>query len=137
MDRLSKERRSWLMGRVGGKDTAPEMKVRHLLHGLGYRYRLHVKGMAGRPDLVFPSRHKVIFVHGCFWHGHTCRLGRRPKSNVEFWESKAKGNISRDAKNVAQLTREGWDVLVIWQCEVTAADLLERRLVSFLGKRGR
>ena len=133
MDRLSKERRSWLMSRVGGKNTAPEMTVRKLLHGLGYRYRLHVKGLAGRPDLVFPSRRKILFVHGCFWHGHSCRLGRRPQSNVDFWQRKAKGNAERDARTVAQLTSEGWDVLVVWQCEIKDLEGLERRLVRFLG----
>ena len=137
MDRLTKERRSWLMSRVGGKDTAPEMIVRKLLHGLGYRYRLHVAGMPGKPDMVLPSRRKVVFVHGCFWHAHSCRLGKTPKTNVDFWQGKAATNAARDAKNSRLLAADGWRVLVVWQCEIKNIAKLERRLIRFLGATSR
>lgn len=133
MDRLSRERRSWLMSRVRGKDTVPEYAVRRLLHRLGYRYRLHVAALPGKPDLVFPARKKVVFVHGCFWHGHECRLGRRPRSNVDFWVAKAQANRTRDALDVERLHGLGWQVFIVWQCQTRDADRLTAALVQFLG----
>src|SRR5690348_5002752 len=102
VDSLSRSARSALMGRIGGKDTLPELQVRRGLHALGYRYRLHARELPGHPDLVFPARRKVIFVHGCFWHGHDCAHGRRrPKTNVPFWDAKARDNVARDARKEA------------------------------------
>lgn len=126
------------MARVRSKDTAPELKVRRLVHHLGYRYRLHVAGLPGKPDLVFPSRRKVIFVHGCFWHGHeACRSGRvRPQANAAFWGPKLDRNKERDAKNLAALAADGWTSLVLWACELHDEDALRVRLTAFLGERG-
>lgn len=129
MDRLTPQRRSRLMSRIRGKDTAPEMAVRSILHRLGYRYRLHVKDLPGKPDLVFPALRKAVFVHGCYWHGHSCRLGRaQSKSNVDFWAGKLAANTSRDARNVALLRERGWEVEIVWQCELKEGLWLERVL---------
>jgi DNA mismatch endonuclease, patch repair protein len=107
------------MAKVRQKGTAPELVVRRLVHGMRYRYRLHRKDLPGKPDLVFPSRRKVIFVHGCFWHGHHCRAGRnRPASNRAYWEAKLNGNHQRDAKNVVALEAAGWKILVLWECQI-------------------
>lgn len=132
-DRLTPQQRSDLMRRVGGKDTAPEMIVRRMVHAQGYRYRLHRKGLPGKPDLVFPSRRKAIFVHGCFWHGHGCKIGRLPKSRPEYWEPKIVRNRERDAAAVAGLAKLGWDALTVWQCETRDGMALAQRLVEFLG----
>jgi DNA mismatch endonuclease (patch repair protein) len=121
------------MSRVRSKDTKPELRLRRLLHSMGYRYRLHVSGMAGKPDLVFSSRRVVIFVHGCFWHGHHCRFGRLPKSNVEFWAEKIRRNRDRDASNSRSLRRLGWQVVVVWQCQLRDKPAITRRLVKRLG----
>lgn len=133
VDRLSSERRSWLMSRVRSKNTSPEMTVRRIVFGMGYRYRLHDKRLPGSPDMVFAGRRKVIFVNGCFWHGHNgCRYGRLPKSRQEFWESKIEKNRCRDKENVAKLNDSGWNTLVVWQCELKNTDLLVRKLYEFL-----
>ena len=122
-DVFSKEKRSWVMSRVRGKGTSPEIRVRSLTHRLGYRFRLHQKDLPGKPDLVFPSRKKVIFVHGCFWHGHDCPRGKRtPKANAGYWTEKIRKNIERDAKNQAELQSLGWNVLVVWECEMKNLD---------------
>lgn len=135
MDRLSPERRSWLMSRVSSKNTGPELILRSILHGLGYRFRLHGKQLPGKPDIVFSKRKKVIFVHGCFWHGHAeCRFGRLPKSNVALWEPKIERNKVRDKKVVAALTAAGWTSMVVWQCELKDLPALENRIAAFLGK---
>jgi DNA mismatch endonuclease, patch repair protein len=135
MDRLSTERRSWLMSRVGAKNTAPELMVRRMVHAMGYRYRLHGKSLPGKPDLVFASRRKAIFVHGCFWHGHEgCRYARLPKSRVEFWADKQSANRSRDERDVAELERAGWNALTVWQCELKNPECVRRRIDEFLGK---
>ena len=119
MDTLTQAQRSALMSRVRSKDSRPEMFVRRLVFALGYRYRLHVSGMPGRPDLVFSGRRKVIFVHGCFWHRHArCKLARLPKSRLEFWIPKLDANRRRDRKNVRALRRKGWAVLTIWECRL-------------------
>jgi DNA mismatch endonuclease (patch repair protein) len=111
------EQRSFNMSRIRSKDTKPEMIVRSLVHQMGYRFRLHVPSLPGKPDLVLPAHRKVIFVHGCFWHQHRCREGRvKPASNAEFWRSKREGNVSRDRRNRRKLTAAGWSVLVVWEC---------------------
>ena len=119
MDTLTQAQRSAVMSRVRSKDSRPEMFVRRLVFSLGYRYRLHVSGIPGRPDLVFSGRRKVIFVHGCFWHRHAdCALARLPKSRLEFWLPKLDANRLRDQENVRSLRRDGWAVLTIWECEI-------------------
>lgn len=133
MDSLSKAQRSALMGRVRSKDTQPELAVRRLVHGMGYRYRLHDAKLPGKPDLVFRNRAKVIFVHGCFWHRHKgCPSTRTPKSNRKFWQNKFKDNISRDTKARKQLRRLGWAALIIWECEIGEVTRLAKRLREFL-----
>lgn len=135
-DTRSTEQRRRIMQSVGQKDTGPEMTVRRMAHALGYRYRLHVKGMPGKPDLVFPSRKKVIFVHGCFWHGHGCQKGRLPKSRPDYWVPKIEANRVRDAAAEKALADSGWTALTIWQCEIQSGPDLAARLVTFLGPRG-
>ena len=133
MDTLSPEQRSRNMSKVRGKDTSLELKVRSLLHRLGYRFRLHRRDLPGTPDLVFPSRKSVIFVHGCFWHGHSCTRAALPSSNRQFWETKISRNQYRDAMALNQLQNAGWSVLIVWQCETKNEDTLRPRLVDFLG----
>ncbi len=132
MDTVSSEQRSRNMSRIRGKNTALELKVRSLLHGLGYRYRLHRKDLPGTPDLVFPVRKSVIFVHGCFWHGHDCARASLPTSNRDFWETKIGRNKERDAGVQRALIEAGWNVLTIWQCETRNEPALRERLVDFL-----
>ncbi len=121
------------MGRVRNKDTKPEMRVRRLVHSLGYRYRLHYGKLPGRPDLVFPGRKKVIFVHGCYWHRHEgCARCRWPKSKLDFWVPKLEKNRLRDIENQVKLRELGWNVLVVWECEVDEAAGLPGRIMSFL-----
>ena len=123
-----------MMASVKSKGTAPEMLVRRTLHKVGYRYRLHRSDLPGRPDLVFPSRRKVIFVNGCFWHQHAgCKRSSVPKSNQDFWRNKLHGNLIRDAKNVAKLRSEGWDVETVWECELQNLEAVGKRLAKFLG----
>lgn len=104
------------MAAIGPRNTKPEMLIRRGLHALGYRYRLHVNGLPGKPDLVFPGRRAAIFVHGCFWHGHDCALFRWPSTRADFWRSKIAGNIARDQRTSAQLLDQGWRVLDVWEC---------------------
>lgn len=119
MDITSPEKRSRMMAGIKGKNTKPELVVRRLVHGMGFRYRLHRKDLPGSPDLVFSRLKKVICVHGCFWHRHPgCRFAYTPKSNAEFWLNKLEGNIRRDAQVLAALDALGWKVLVVWECEV-------------------
>lgn len=113
----SPSQRSYNMSRIRSKDTKPEMIVRSLVHQMGFRYRLHVKGIPGRPDLVLPSHRKIIFVHGCFWHMHQCRYGKvTPATNSEFWRLKRTGNVQRDRHNRKLLKADGWSMLVVWEC---------------------
>lgn len=121
------------MARVGSKNTKPEIEVRSLLHRLGYRFRLHQKELPGKPDIVFKRRRKAIFVHGCFWHGHGCRIGKLPKSNLDFWDQKIERNRNRDVEKRSELERLGWSVDEIWQCETKDNQALEERLRKFLG----
>lgn len=125
-DSLTTEQRSERMRRVKQRDTSLEVLVRKELHRRGLRYRLGGCGLPGRPDLVFPRHRAVIFVHGCFWHAHECRLGRRPASNAGFWEQKAVANKERDARKEAELRALGWRVFVVWQCEISGAGLTSR-----------
>jgi DNA mismatch endonuclease, patch repair protein len=121
------------MSRVRSKDSRPELLVRKLVFSLGYRYRLHQKNLPGRPDLVFKSRHKVIFVHGCFWHRHTdCVLARMPKSRLDFWAPKLEGNKLRDRRNKKSLIQGGWKVLTIWECQLRNLTRLRTTIRRFL-----
>lgn len=134
MDTLSPQERSERMGRVRNKDTKPEMMVRRLVHRLGFRYRLHGKKLPGHPDLVFKSRKKLIFVHGCFWHRHEgCPLCRWPKSRMDFWKPKLEANRNRDLAAQKRLTEEGWSFLVIWECEIKDTQRLAKLISDFLG----
>jgi DNA mismatch endonuclease Vsr len=128
--------RSENMRAIHNRDTLPEMAVRSIVHRLGYRFRLHRKDLPGRPDLVFPSRHKVIFVHGCFWHAHACKRGLVPNSNRDFWLPKLRGNKVRDRRNLKALADLGWDALVIWQCELKDTSAVRLRVKRFLGPKG-
>ena len=135
-DTLTRAERSERMSRVKGRDTGPEWAVRRLVHGLGYRYRLHRKDLPGCPDLVFPSRRKVIFVHGCFWHRHpdpACKFARLPKSRLEFWVPKLERNRARDLHSQAQLIDMGWQIMIVWECEVGKPGLGEK-IGSFLNE---
>ena len=132
VDNRTVEVRSRIMASVGQEDTGPEMTVRRLLHGMGYRYGLHRRDLPGKPDLVFRPRRKVVFVHGCFWHGHYCLKGRLPTSNVDYWTEKIRRNRERDAQNVMDLEDHGWKVCVVWECETKDLDDLGRRLIRFL-----
>jgi DNA mismatch endonuclease, patch repair protein len=137
VDSIDQAARSAVMARVRGKNTRPELIVRKLVFASGYRYRLHVRTLPGCPDLVFPSRKKVIFVHGCFWHRHdNCGLARIPKSRVEFWSDKLNANKARDVRNIEALRQSGWQVLVVWECELGDRSALGDRLLSFLGPSG-
>lgn len=137
MDIIDKQARSRLMGRIRGKDTKPEMAVRRLAHRLGFRFRLHRRDLPGSPDLVFPGPRKVIFVHGCYWHRHPgCRLAYEPKSNVAFWKKKFAANVARDEKALADLKDQGWDTLVVWECEAKDSELVASRLSAYLGRFG-
>jgi DNA mismatch endonuclease (patch repair protein) len=127
------ELRSRTMRAVKGFDTAPEMMVRRLVHRMGYRFRLHRKDLPGKPDLVFPRLQKVIFVNGCFWHGHDCPRGARaPKANAEYWRTKIGGNIVRDRANIAALRKQGWLAAVIWECELSKLAVVEIKISAFL-----
>lgn len=123
-DTVSPEKRSDVMSRVGSKDTKPELLIRKGLHALGFRYRLHVKDLPGRPDLVFRRYRSVIFVNGCFWHGHSCPRCRMPSSNTEYWNQKIARNKERDALNRRLLLDAGWRVLTIWECALTGKSKL-------------
>ena len=134
MDVLSKEQRSYCMSRIRKKDTAPELVVRRVVHKLGYRFRLHRKDLPGCPDIVLPRHKKIIFVHGCWWHRHNCRLGRRcPKSRQEYWLPKLQGNKDRHKRNTCVLRNRGWKVLTVWECQTKMSDKLTAKITQFLG----
>jgi len=123
------------MARIRGKDTGPEMTVRRLVHGMGYRYRLHRRDLPGQPDLTFGKLRKTIFVHGCFWHRHpdsNCKLARLPKSRLEFWLPKLERNRERDEANIDRLSAMGWSVLVVWECELKNTPSLTSKIRAFL-----
>lgn len=134
MDVHTPEQRSRNMAAIKGKNTKPELAVRSLIHRLGYRYALHRKDLPGRPDIVFPSRRKIVFVHGCYWHMHDCPDGRViEKTRTEFWQAKRKGNAARDRLRTRVLLAQGWEVLEVWACELKESDSLTTRLRAFLG----
>ena len=117
-DTLTRARRSWNMSRIRSRDTQPEKQVRSALHRAGYRFRLHSKKLPGRPDVMLPKYRTVVFVHGCFWHRHNrCRFAYTPKSRVEFWNEKFRGNVERDRRNARELRRLGWKVVTVWECQ--------------------
>lgn len=132
-DVLTPAQRRHNMSRIRGKDTKPELIVRRMLFAMGYRYRLHVRSLPGTPDIVFPGRSKAIFVHGCFWHGHPgCRYAAKPTTRAEFWQEKIEAARRRDAAAQEALTRRGWAVLVVWECELPREEL-RSHLMYFLG----
>lgn len=134
MDTLTPQQRAHCMARVRGKDTKPEMIVRRLLHRMGYRYGLHSKSLPGRPDLVLARHRKVVFVHGCFWHGHEgCLRSNRPASNREFWARKLDRNQARDEAAACALAEDNWGVLTIWECETKDLVALQKLLIGFIG----
>ncbi|MDW9896303.1 DNA mismatch endonuclease Vsr [Sinorhizobium meliloti] len=132
-DTRSAEQRRRIMQSVKTKNTGPERVVRKALFALGYRFRLHRKELPGSPDIVFPSRKKAIFIHGCFWHGHDCSKGRGSKSRTEYWGPKVETNRARDERNIRDLAERGWQTHVVWQCELKDMDDLLKRLGNFLG----
>ena len=126
------------MALIRGKDTKPELTVRKLLHGLGYRYQLHRRDLPGKPDLTFPSRRKIIYVHGCFWHQHPgCPVAHTPVARRDFWLEKFRRNTERDAQNLTKVQALGWQAFVVWECETRDKAALERALTAFLGPPGR
>lgn len=135
MDSLTPAERSERMSRVRGKGSKAELVVRSLVHRMGYRYRLHGTKLPGKPDLVFPRRRKVIFVHGCFWHRHPdphCKLARMPKSRQDFWAPKLEGNRARDLRQITALEAMGWSVLELWECQLRDTSSLENKIRTFL-----
>lgn len=140
MDRITTERRSANMQRIASKGMKPEMFVRRLVYRLGYRFRLHRADLPGKPDLVFPGRKKVIFVHGCFWHQHaapTCKAAHVPRSNTEYWGPKLARNVERDARAQAALAAAGWSVLTLWECDLKHEAAIQCKVTAFLGAPGR
>jgi DNA mismatch endonuclease (patch repair protein) len=123
------------MSRIRSKDTRPEIAVRRILHGLGYRFRLHRTDLPGRPDIVLPRHGKIVLVHGCFWHGHTCRIASRPKSNAGYWLPKIERNRARDVRNREALAALGWQVLELWECDIRRGTGLKTILRRFMRKR--
>lgn len=136
MDKLTPEERSRNMSHIRSKDSAAEMAVRRLVHGMGYRYRMHVRSLPGAPDLVFSKRRRVIFVHGCFWHQHRaedCRIARVPRSRQDYWLPKLARNVERDEAAQQQLAALGWSTLIVWECEIRDVPTLSAKLREFLG----
>jgi DNA mismatch endonuclease (patch repair protein) len=136
VDTRTPEQRRRIMQSVAQRNTGPEVRVRRALHRLGYRFRLHGKSLPGRPDIVFPSRRKVVFIHGCFWHGHNCSKGRLPKSRPEYWIPKIEANKARDERSVNELRKAGWESHVVWQCEIAKIDEAVGAITRFLGPPG-
>jgi DNA mismatch endonuclease (patch repair protein) len=131
-DVFSRKKRSWIMARVSGSDTQPEIIVRKMIYSLGFRYRLNVRKLPGTPDIVLSKHMKVVFVHGCFWHGHKgCKRSERPVTNVVFWNRKIDQTIKRDKNSLKELRRLGWKPLIIWECQTKKPDSLEKRLIHF------
>lgn len=121
------------MARIRGVDTKPELWVRRALHAQGYRFRLHGRGLPGKPDIVFARRRTAVFVHGCFWHRHGCKKTTHPKSRQDYWEDKFASNVARDRRNAEALAADGWRIFVVWECEVEKDERLLERLSAFLG----
>ncbi|PYO42399.1 MAG: very short patch repair endonuclease [Gemmatimonadetes bacterium] len=132
-DVLTPEQRRRCMARIRGKDTSPEIIVRTMIRALGYSFRTHVPGLPGRPDIVLGRLHRAIFVHGCFWHRHSCTLGQVfPSTRAAFWRAKLVGNKERDARTIRALRRRGWKVLVVWECQTREPTRILPRLTNFL-----
>jgi DNA mismatch endonuclease (patch repair protein) len=132
-DVFTPEKRKWIMGRVRSRNTAPELVVRSVIHRMGFRFRLHVRDLPGVPDIVMPKHRKAVFVNGCFWHAHPgCPRAALPKTNAGFWERKISGNAERDGRNMEAMKSLGWDVLVVWSCEVRRPEVLLTKLSHFL-----
>ena len=132
-DIYDRKKRSEIMGRVRDRDTGPETRVGKIAHGLGYRVRLYVDDLPGKPDLVFPRYRKVIFVHGCFWHGHeNCRRAKRPATNTVYWDRKLSRNIERDRGNIIALEEAGWKSLIVWECETGDLNHVQQMIRRFL-----
>jgi DNA mismatch endonuclease (patch repair protein) len=130
-DVLTAEQRSRCMASIRGRNTKPERIVRSTLHRMGYRFRVHRRDLDGKPDIVLTRLHKIVFVHGCFWHMHRCKYGRVvAKTNADFWRAKREGNVARDRRNISALRRAGWDVRVIWECQTRSMDSLTKRLAA-------
>ena len=134
-DPLLPNERSALMSRIRSRDTVPELLVRSMLHRHGYRFRVCVKGLPGKPDIVFRSHRIAIFIHGCFWHRHSCKFAYTPKTRQEFWQNKFRQNIERDMECTAQLMKIGWKVLVAWECETADMESLADKLIAAIGPR--
>lgn len=133
MDTVSPEKRSRMMANIKSRNTKPEIVVRKIVHAMGFRFRLHRKDLPGSPDLVFPRLRRVIFVHGCFWHQHPgCKFAYTPKTNTRFWMAKLEGNTRRDALALTTLHALGWEVLIVWECEISDQPTLTLKLSSFL-----
>ena len=136
-DIVDPDKRSEIMSRIRGRDTEPEMIVRRIAHGLGFRFRLHRRDLPGSPDLVLPRYRAVIMVHGCFWHRHPgCKYASSPKTRVRFWEGKFEGNVVRDRRNETALLELGWRVMVVWECETKDRDAVAERIIAYLGEDG-
>ena len=133
VDTLTTEQRSAVMASIKGANTGPEMFVRRALHARGYRYRVHGRGLPGKPDLVFKKRRAAVFVHGCFWHRHGCKKTTMPKSRQDYWQEKFAKNVARDQRNVAQLAEDGWRIYIVWECEISRDEAIIDQLVAFLG----
>jgi len=132
MDTISEVERSLLMGRIRNKNTKPELALRSALHRMGYRFRVCVKDLPGKPDIVFHSRRLAIFVHGCFWHRHSCKFAYNPKTRQDFWQGKFRRNVERDEECTVRLTEQGWKVIVVWECEIGNAERLAK-LIDAIG----
>jgi DNA mismatch endonuclease (patch repair protein) len=135
MDTRTPEQRSYIMRSVGTRNTGPELLVRKIIHGLGLRFALHKRDLPGRPDIVLPKHRAIVFVHGCFWHGHKCPKGQFPKSRLDFWVPKIEKNRKRDAESVKSLRKAGWRVLTVWQCETKKPGRLKQKLAKFFDRR--
>ncbi len=133
-DIMSSEQRSNVMRSVRTRNTAPELRVRRILHQLGFRYRLHVRDLPGCPDIVLPRHRTIVFVHGCFWHGHHCPKGRLPASNAQRWRTKISGNQVRDTRRQCELVQMGWKVLTVWECQTNDADAILTSLQSLINR---
>lgn len=131
-DKFSKEKRSEIMSKIAGKETTPEILIRRFLFSNGYRFRKNVKTLPGKPDIVMPKYKIIIFVHGCFWHKHNCKRGDLPQDNANFWSEKINKNVERDNSNISKLKSAGWNIIVIWQCEIKNNVLRESRLKRLL-----
>jgi DNA mismatch endonuclease (patch repair protein) len=136
MDNLTKEKRSWNMSRIRSKETAPEIAFRKLIHRAGFRYRLYDKTLPGKPDLVLKKYRTVVFIHGCFWHHHkNCQRATRPKTHKKYWNAKIEGNVERDRKNVKVLKNAGWQVFIVWECELKDLEKVLQRFKDFVKSR--